>query len=160
VRLLAFRVEGSGTIDVSGNSIGGWGRARVDLVDRSGFAVTFAGAPDEAVTVGAMTVARPEEPRIELTNLSGPGVNNTPISVGIPQGAPFEFLLPLNADRNNFVTVRPVGFQAAVNVRVAVIPDSGPASFTVSNPIPPLTTANVPVNIPPNIPVRIQAWTE
>jgi hypothetical protein len=160
VRLVAPRVFGSGSINVS-NSSSGAGRIRVDSllkvdpVDGSQFlAISY--VPGTVATVGSnLLVFPPNNPRLDVVQAAG-----TNIAEGSVQ--PVIVLLPIDAPTAQAVRVQARNFSAAVPIRVALIPESGDATFfdsTIDNTTTNPATATVNVTMPTNVKVNVQVWT-
>jgi hypothetical protein len=155
VRLLAPRIEGSGTVNVSGGSAGGGdGRIRVDCIDKTGLQLTF--APLANTTVGANMFVDPGIlPRLDITAAAGQ-------AIPVGTGSTVRIQLPFGSDTNRTVTLQAKDFGVDVPIRVTLTPDSGPRIEidtnivnTANNP----ATLTIPVGLPVNTVVTIQAWT-
>lgn len=156
IRLVAPRISGSGVVDVSGVGLGGDGRIRVDLVHRDQLALTFfPGTPGTLVVGSLMTVFPPVSSQLDIVAVGSqrfaPGTR-TSVFVNLPAGS----------SPNQQVELQARDFNQILPVTVALIPDSGPASFyqatldnTSVNPI----TQKVNVSLPANVLVRVMAWT-
>ncbi len=156
IRLVANRVSGSGTLSVHGNSYGGDGRIRIDLVQRDGLSLNFNPGSAGTLVVGTLlTVFPPVSSRLEVVNVAG-----QPVQPGL-QSSVF-ISLPPGSTGNQDVEVEVRDFNQVLPITVALIPDSGLPSFynatldnTAGNPV----RQKVRVNIPPNVLVRVMAWS-
>ncbi len=153
IRIVSPFVGGNGTVNVTGSAgWGGHGRVRVDLIDRSGFTVSF--SPPSALSVGSfMSVFPTTIPRLDIVHVAG---NDIP--PGTP--SPLVFTLPFNSPASQAIRVRATGFLGQVPIAVVVTPASGERivaeteiDMDVSN------EATVNVDLPQNVVVRIHAWT-
>jgi hypothetical protein len=153
IRIVSPFVGGNGTVSVPGSAgWGGFGRVRIDLIDRSGFTINF---PQPSVlSVGSfMSVFPSTVPRLDIVHVAG---NDIP--PGTP--SPLVFTLPFNSPPSQSITVRATGFLGQVPIAVVVTPASGERivveseiDMDVSNEV----TLNV--DLPQNVVVRIHAWT-
>jgi hypothetical protein len=155
--LVAPVVTGSGRLEVAGGSRAdnaGQGRIRVDLIDRAAFALRP--DPPEALSTGAlMRVFFGVTPRLDIVEVAGRA---------IPEGTPMpvQVLLPLDASRNQTITIQGRDFTDIVPVEVVLTPERGdrmvyPTTIDMRNSNPAQTT--ITVQVPVNIPLRIHAWT-
>jgi hypothetical protein len=155
IRFLAPAVRGSGAVRVWGGG-GGWGghgRVRIDLIDRSGLALSI--QPQSAASVGSlMTVFPSTVPRLDIVHVAG---NN--IAVGT--ASPLAFTLPFNAPATQSITVRATGFTGIVPISIAVTPDAGNRIIidTQINADAAQPETTVTVDLPQNVTVRVHAWT-
>lgn len=157
IRLLAPKVEGSGSVNVFGGDNGAWGnhgRIRVDCLDKTTLTLTF--QPTNLTTVGAnMFVEPPSLPRLDLVNAAG-----TDIPLGT--GNTVKILLPFNSVANSTVTLRAQDFNADVPIRLTLTPDSGPRTVIdtiIANSTQNPATLVIPVSLPVNNLTTIHAWT-
>jgi hypothetical protein len=157
IRLVSPIVAGNGSLSVSGNSLAGDGRVRIDVIDRSQFALQITpGTPRTLVVGGLMAVFPPVNPQLDIISVGGEAIapgSQTPIFVRLPFGAP----------ANQVIELRARDFNQSLPVTVALIPDSGPPSYyqttinnVAANPSAPVA---VTVNMPANVIVRVMAWT-
>lgn len=157
IRLVAPVVEGNGTLRASGHQGGtfsGNGRIRVDTLDRTGIAFTFATSPG-ASSIGAFMVAIPEDlGQLDIIEAAGTDIplGSGPVSVALPFGSP--------STQN--VIVQGTGFAGLVDIEVVITPENGtrvtyPAQIDSTGGSP--ATVTVSVEIPVNTPVIINAWT-
>jgi hypothetical protein len=157
IRLLAPKVEGTGTVNVFGGDSGSWGnhgRIRVDCLDKTALTLKF--EPLAFTTVGAnLFVAPSVVPRLDLVNAAG---RDIPLGTGNT----VQVQLPFNSDTNQTVTIRAQDFNADVPIRLTLTPDSGPRIVidtnivnTAQNP----ATLVIPVGLPVNNLITIHAWT-
>jgi len=145
---------GKNTYPYFSNYVGGYGRIRIDCVDRRSLALAY--VPGSAASIGAnMITFHPNGPRLDITQV---GTNSIPVGTG----APVFFMLPWGADTNQLVTVQANNFGRVVPIRVVLTPDNGPGSSydaqidnTTNNP----ASVTVPVVVPVNVRVQVNAWT-
>ena len=154
IRLVAFKVEGSGTLDVSpNNGNSGSGRVRIDTVirDQLNFSTTSSGVR----TVGGnLLVFPPTVPTLTVTEAAGNTVTNG--------SGPVVFTLPFGSTTNRIIKIRAEDFGRLVPIRVTLTPDSGDqltfdadVDNTTTNP----ATVDVPVTVPVNTLVTVHCWT-
>jgi len=156
IRLVAPRVSGTGVLDVTGYGLGGDGRIRVDLVHRDQLALSFQpGTPGTLVVGSLMTVFPPVTSQLDITAVGSerfaPGSRNS-VFVNLPAGS----------SPNQQVELQARDFNQLLPVTVALIPDSGPASFyhtSLDNRSVNPVTLRVNVSVPANVLVRVMAWT-
>jgi hypothetical protein len=152
---LSHFVGGTGFVNVLGGAggVGGAGRIRVDLIDRTGLTLGF--SPVESLSVGSFMAVFPSTvPRLDIVHVAG---NDIP--AGTP--SPLVFTLPFNAPASQPITVRATGFRGTFPIAVVVTPDSG-NRIVVETEIDAETApaeATVNVDLPQNVVVRIHAWT-
>lgn len=155
IRVLSPAVRGNGALRVQGGGSGwgGRGRARVDLIDRSGFALSS--VPTAAMSVGSLMAVFPSTvPRLDIVSVAGNGI-------GVGAASPLVFTLPLNSTATQAVTVRATNFSGIVPISVVATPDSGNRiviDTEINADVAPAETT-VTINLPQNIAVRIHAWT-
>jgi hypothetical protein len=152
IRLVAFRIEGSGLIDARGG--GGnpqQGRIRMDTVIRTGINFNVQGAS----TIGGNLLVFPGLiPSLTVTEAAG----NT-----VPAGSnPVVFTLPFGSTTNRTIKIQARDFGRVVPLRVTLTPDSGKlltfdaeVNNTTQNP----ATVEVPVTVPVNTLVTVHCWT-
>jgi len=152
IRLVAPKIIGAGTLYA--DAFGGMGRIRVDLIDRSEYALRYNGSPP--LVIGSLMQVFPTtSPSLAIIGAAGAVIvegSTTPVEVLLPNGAP----------SSQDVIVQARDFTGLVPIRVKVIPDSGPSvsyddtiDMGGGNP----STVTVSVQIPVNVPVFIEAWT-
>ena len=159
IRLVAPRVAGTGSLDVSGGGgssgtsgdQGGAGRIRIDTIDRTG--IRFGFSPLSSFSVGSfMAVFPPVVPKLALINVAGQAIAG---------GAPVDVLLPFGTNPNQTVTVRATDFTGTVPIEIVLVPTSGNRSVVQSQinmtTNPAQTTVNV--TFPVNNRTRVWAWT-
>jgi hypothetical protein len=151
IRLLAFKVEGTGTVNTSGGQRGGLGRVRVDTVIRSNLSLNISGVSSIG---GNLLVFPPTVPTLSLTEAAG---NTIP-----PGSGPVIFTLPFGSSTNRTVKIQASGFARNVPIRVTLTPDSGAKQIfdaevdnTTLNP----ALVTVPVTVPVNTLVTVHCWT-
>lgn len=153
IRLVSPSVRGSGTVSATGGQgYGGHGRIRVDVIDRSGLAMTF--TPASALSVGSLMAVFPGTvPELHIVHVAG---NDIP--PGTP--SPLVFTLPFNSPARHSITVRAEGFAGTVPVTVVVTPESGDR-IVVNTDIDTSVSAEatVQVDLPQNVTARVHAWT-
>jgi hypothetical protein len=152
VRLVAPKVAGSGNIYVDG--VGGLGRVRVDLIDRSEYNINIRSNPPHVIG-SLMQVFPTTTPSLAIIEAAGEAIpegSTTPVDIFLADGTP--------STQNVVVQAR--DFTGLVPIRVMVTPDSGDSvayddtiDMGGGNP----SSVTVAVQIPVNIPVNIEAWT-
>lgn len=156
IRLVAPRVSGTGLLDVSGYGLGGDGRTRIDLVHRDQLGLNIhPGSPGTLVVGSLMTVFPPVSSQLDIIAVGAqrfaPGTR-TSVFVNLPAGT----------SPNQQVELQVRDFNQVLPVTVALIPDSGPASFyhtSLDNRSVNPVTQKVNVSVPANVLVRVMAWT-
>lgn len=120
IRLVAPVVTGNGSLSVSVFPGGGFGRIRIDAVDRSGIGFSF--FPSAAVaSVGSMMLVVPAPlPRLDIVEALG-----SPVDVG---AGPVNIQLPFGSSPNRQIKVQARDFNAVVPIVVVLTPDHGPSS--------------------------------
>lgn len=155
IRLLAPKVEGTGSLRVAGGGSGGGpGRIRVDTLDKTSLRLSF--QPLAQTTVGANMFVNPSVvPRLDITQAAGQ-------SIPLGQGSTARIQLPFGSDTNRTVILAARDFGADVPIRLTLTPDSGRRividtniNNTVQNP----ATVTIPFGLPANTLVTINAWT-
>ncbi|MDA0349583.1 MAG: hypothetical protein O3C43_13975 [Verrucomicrobia bacterium] len=164
VRLVAPHVFGSGAIRAEslrndyaalGNSFAGFGRIRVDTIDRSGISITF--DPSAFTSVGSNLVVFPTPtPRLDITEVAG-------TNVALDTTTSEFVLLDFNEDPNKTVTVRAENFNKVVNIAVVLQPVNGDRiiyedSIDNSSSNNPASKA-VNVVFPLNTQTKVFVWT-
>jgi hypothetical protein len=154
VRLLAPEVDmpGSGTVDVGGGSGAGDGYIRVDTIDRGGLAINRL-VPSGSASVGSFMAVAPTvgAGRMDIVFAAG-------TSIPLDSPPPGTIVVPSPSQQ---VIVQADGFNEITNVRVAMIPESGPATYfdrVIDNTSGP-GSAVVILNLPLNVRCEVQAWT-
>ena len=157
IRLLAPVVAGNGSIRVgSGNcNAGGYGRIRVDSIDRTALQLSF--QPNSSTTaVGSTMFAFPDlVPRLDILQAAGQNIpEDTPNPVTV--------LLPFGSTSSRTVTVRARNFTGIVPIDVVLTPDNGdrviyPDQIDMGQS----SSAQVIVNVdvPINSITRVEVWT-
>ena len=155
VRLVATRVEGSGTIDVNNSARPNenYGRIRVDAIDFTGMSISF--VPSIARTAGSNLLAIPPV----VPHLNTIAFDDTLIPLGSTN---VTFFLKFDSKTNRTIKVQARDFNRDVPIEVVLTPNSGPVLRFQTNIIN--TTINpavveVPVNVPVNTLVTVHAWT-
>jgi len=160
IRLVAPAVGGAGTLTASGGAnlyygsyVGGFGRIRVDCMDRRSLATLNMIGP---ASVGAnMIVFPPNAPRLDIAAV---GANTIPV----PADGPVFFMLPQDSNTNQTVRVRATDFKRVVPIRVVLTPDNGPSSSydaEIDNSAAGSAEIEVSVVVPVNVQVHVNAWT-
>jgi hypothetical protein len=157
VRLVAPKVSGDGTLSVQGGiasnnvEVGGYGRIRIDTIDRTGIRFNF--DPPTAFSIGTfMVVFPPVVPQLEIVQAAGQAIG---------PGQPAEVILPFGSPPAQTVTVRATDFTGSVPIDVVLVPSTGPRQVVpaqinmTTNP----AQVTVGVNIPANTRTRVYAWT-
>lgn len=160
IRLVAPTVAGTnGTLSVSGNGWGGYGRIRIDAGNRSQFSPTLNPSPAQVSGIvsigGLMAVFPPVNPQLDILSVAGqsiaPGTRSA-VTVQLPFGAP----------TSQSVEVQARDFNQVLLVTVVLIPDSGSPSYynvVVDNSSAnPSLRRSVSVSFPPNVITRVMAW--
>ena len=135
-----------------GGSFAGYGRVRVDTIDRTGVAFDTQSAP---FTIGSfLTVFPPGNPRLDIIETAG---------ITIPEGtnAPVVITLPFGSDTNRTVVVQARNLGGIVPIEVVLTPHTGPAikvQTNINNSVANPATVTVPVGFPINTPVAVNAW--
>lgn len=151
IRLVAFKVEGAGILNVDGGQRGGQGRVRVDTVIRDSVRFNITGVSSIG---GNLLVFPPTVPALNLIEAA-----DNPI----PEGSgPVTFTLPFGSTTNRTVKIQASGFARNVPIRVTLTPDSGERRVfdaevdnTTTNP----AVVTVPVTVPVNTLVTVHCWT-
>lgn len=161
IRLVAFRVEGTGTLDCrSGPSAGrgpgsgdrGFGRIRVDTLERSG--LTFGGLFGIFTAGSNLISIPPNVPTLETIEAAG-----NPVAQG---GGPVVFVLPFNSSPNQSVRVQARDFGRRVPILVTLTPDSGTpiqVAAEINNETENPASTSIPFTLPTNTRVTVHAWT-
>jgi hypothetical protein len=160
VRIVSPVLQGTGMVIAKGGAAsanpsfgqGGEGRIRLDVIDRSGWNLTFNPQP----SWGANMVVFPStQPRLDIVSAAG-----MPIPVGSATGAVIS--LPAAADAAQTVTVRAADFSGTVPITVHVVPEVGVSmKFTASlematNP----AEVVIPITLVSGMTYRIYAWAQ
>ena len=151
IRLVAFKVEGSGRLDVLSNGNGGQGRIRVDTIDRSGLRFVFQGVSSVG---GNLFTFPPVVPRLDTIEVAG---NVLPVG-----SAPATFTLPFGSAPNRTVKIQASDFGRKVPIRVTLTPDAGSpvvVDTEIDNSAGGPTVLEVPVVVPVNTLVTVHCWT-
>ena len=164
VRLVAPQVLGTGTVRAqprntsptayNAGTKAGYGRIRVDAIDRSGIGITF--VPSSRASVGSNMVVFPTPtPRLDITEVADD-------IVPLDTASGVSVLLPFNAPSERTVTVRAQDFNKVVNFVVVLQPVNGsrilvPASVDNSTNNP--ASVAVDVTLPLNTQTEIFVWT-
>jgi hypothetical protein len=153
IRLVSFKVEGTGTIDVSPGGSGGFGRIRVDTIDHGNLNFTFLNSG--VTTVGGNLLSFPPTiPTLATIEAAGNSVAQG--------GGPVTFTLPFGSSPDRTVKIQARDFGRLVPIRITLTPDSG-SPITVDSEIDNTSlnpaTVEVPITIPVNTLVTLHAWT-
>jgi len=153
IRLVALKVEGTGTIDVFEQGIGGAGRIRVDTIDRTNLRFTF--NRSAVTTVGGNLLSFPPvAPRLDTIEVAG---NAVPVD-----GNPATFILPFGSTPNRSVKIQASDFGRLVPIRITLTPDTGErvtVDAEVDNTAAGSAVLDVPVVMPVNTLVTVHCWT-
>ncbi len=157
IRLLAPVVAGNGLIQVgSGNcNAGGFGRIRVDSIDRTALQLTFSPNPSTTSVGSTMFVFPDFVPRLDILEAAG-----QIIAEGAPD--PVTVLLPFGSSSSRTVKVQSRHFTGIVPIDVVLTPDNGdrviyPAEINMNLGNPRQVVVNVVVPI--NSITRVEVWT-
>ncbi len=152
IRLVAFRVEGSGTLDTSGmGGAGNVGRVRVDTVIRTGLSFSITGVSSIG---GNLLVFPPVVPTLAVTEAAGNVITNG--------SGPVVFTLPFGSTTNRTVKIQAQDFAPNVPIRVTLTPDTGDRSVfdtEVDNSTVNPAVVEVPITVPVNTLVTVHCWT-
>jgi hypothetical protein len=154
IRLVAPVITGTGSLDVSGRSGGGYGRIRIDAIDRS--TMNLGITPASASSAGAAMFLFPNPlPRLDVVQAAG---------TAIPEGSPnpVVVVLPFGANPSQSITVQGRDFTGVVPINVVLTPENGvpttyPAQINMSSGNPASTVVNV--TLPVNVRTIVNAWT-
>jgi hypothetical protein len=152
IRLVAFKVEGSGTLDTGG--LGGApsvGRVRVDTVIRTGLSFSITGVSSIG---GNLLVFPPVVPTLAVTEAAGNVITNG--------SGPVVFTLPFGSTTNRSVKIQAQDFARNVPIRVTLTPDTGDRRVfdaDVDNSTANPAVVEVPINVPVNTLVTVHCWT-
>ena len=155
IRLLAPIVAGGGLISVDSPTGCGYGRIRVDAIDRSGMAFNF--NSQSVTSVGSLMLVFPSPlPRLDVVEAAG-----TPIAEG---SGPVVLQLPFGSSPNRTIKVQARDFNATVPITVVLTPDHGsPLVYTskientgAQNP----ATATVDVVLPVNEQTTVNVYSK
>jgi hypothetical protein len=153
IRMVSFKVEGAGLLDVRGGGNGGHGRIRIDTIDRSNINFNFQTAG--VTTVGGNLIAlQPVIPTLATVEAAG-----NPVAQG---GGPVTFTLPFGSTPNRTVKIQAKDFGRLVPIRVTLTPDSGSpvtVDAEIDNTGPGAAIVEVPITVPVNTLVTVHAWT-
>ena len=158
IRLVSFKVEGSGTLNASGGNTaqrgfdaGGLGRVRIDTVIRTRLNFSITGI---STIGGNLLVFPPMEPTLTVTEAAGNTVTNG--------SGPVVFTLPFGSSTNRTIRIQARDFARNVSIRVTLTPDTGDRRIfdadidnTSVNP----AVVDVPVTVPVNTLVTVHCWT-
>lgn len=153
IRLVAFKVEGTGQIQVLGGPNGGNGRIRVDTIDRASLQLVF--RDNAQTTVGGNLLSFPPVvPRLDTIEVAG---NAVPVG-----GNPATFILPFGSTPNRTVKIQASDFGRLVPIRITLTPDTGErvtVDAEVDNTAAGSAVLDVPVVMPVNTLVTVHCWT-
>ncbi len=151
IRLVAPKVAGRGRLNTDSPGSQGYGRTRVDALDRTELRLNLGQVPSVG---GVITVFPPNLPHLDLTKVA-----DTDIPLG---SGPVSITLPFGSDTNRNVVVQASHFGAKVPIAVILSPDNGPRQVfdaevdnTTANP----ASITVPVFFVPNVLTTVQVWT-
>ncbi len=116
IRLIAPVIAGNGTVSVDSPAGCGFGRIRVDAIDRSGMNFNFVSS--SVTSVGSLMLVFPSPlPRLDILEAAG-----TPIAEG---SGPVIVQLPFGSSPNRTIKVQARDFNATVPITVMLTPDHG-----------------------------------
>lgn len=153
IRLVAPRIEGEPRLAVSPGSWGGFGRIRIDVIERDALNLGF---DPTYMSLGSFLKVFPDVPsRLDITQAAG---------TTIPEGTagPVIVELPFGSTTNRTVTVQARDFGAIVPIRVVLTPESGdPLVYDaqIDNAAANPASQTVNVTVPVNTRVAVHAWT-
>ncbi|MCP4502497.1 MAG: hypothetical protein GY822_21305 [Deltaproteobacteria bacterium] len=161
IRIVAPVVEGTGTIDVTSciyntYSYGGYGRVRVDAIDRTGMAFTYQGNDGSTVVKNGtylVAIPPPAQAMLSLVSIGGVATNGEATMIRLPFGTPPTQDVELLAD----------GFSGTIDVTVRLTPSSGAPIETV---LPGIDASSgsaamtIPVTFPTNVFVKVRVWAK
>jgi hypothetical protein len=151
IRLVSFKVEGSGTLDAHSQGNGGQGRIRIDTVIRTNLNFNMFGA---STIGGNLLVFPPTVSSLAVIQAAG---NN------IPEGSnPVVFTLPFGSSTNRTIRIQARDFGRNLPIRVTLTPDAGPKQIfdaAVDNTTVNPAVVDVPVTVPVNTLVTVHCWT-
>ncbi len=157
IRLLSPVVAGNGTISIASGEChaAGFGRIRVDSIDRTALQLSF--SPNSSTTsVGSTMFIFPDVvPRLDILEAAG-----QIIAEGAPN--PVTVLLPFGSSSSRTVKVQARHFTGVVPIDVVLTPDNGdrvvyPAEINMNLGNPRQIVVNVEVPINSN--TRVEVWT-
>jgi hypothetical protein len=151
IRLVSFKVEGSGTLDTSNGGNSGQGRIRIDTVIRTNLNFSMTGV---STVGGNLLTFPPTVPSLAVIQAAG---NN------IPEGSdPVVFTLPFGSSTNRTIRIQARDFARNLPIRVTLTPDSGAKQVfdtAVDNTTVNPAIVDVPVTVPVNTLVTVHCWT-
>jgi len=156
--LVAFRVEGTGTLNADGGNTpnrgrgtGGLGRVRIDTVIWTGLNFNITGI---STVGGNLLVFPPTVPTLTATEAAGNTVTNG--------SGPVVFTLPFGSSTNRTIRIQAQDFARNVPIRVTLTPDTGDRQIfdaEVDNTSVNPAVVDVPVTVPVNTLVTVHRWT-
>lgn len=122
IRLVAPIIAGAGSVSVDSPAGCGYGRIRVDAVDRSGMSFNF--VAQSVTSVGSLMLVFPTPlPRLDILEAAG-----TTIAEG---SGPVVLQLPFGSSPNRTIKVQARDFNASVPITLVLTPDHGaPLTYT------------------------------
>lgn len=163
VRLIAPKVLGAGKVNcvslqtnrtLFGSNFSGYGRIRIDTIDRTELNLGF--DPSGFTSVGANMVVFPSPlPRLDIAEVAG-----TNVTLGTSNSVFVD--LPFNADPNRTVTVRAQDFGKIVNIAVVLQPVNGDRIIyedSIDNSANNPATKIINVVFPVNTQTKVFVWT-
>lgn len=157
IRLLAPVVAGNGVIEVNSGecAAAGFGRIRVDSIDRTALQLNF--QPNASTTsVGSTMFVFPDlVPRLDIVAAAGQLILEG-------EANPVTVLLPFGSSPSQTVTVQAIRFTGVVPIDVVLTPDNGdrvvyPAEINMGQSNVALVVVNV--EVPINSITRVEVWT-
>ena len=159
IRLVAPVVDGTGELQTFGgsgvNGRGGFGRVRIDTLDRFAWrTLNLANAGKWTVGI-QMFVFPPGNPKLDIISAA-----STPIIEGT--NAPVIVYLPVGVNSNQLVRVQARNFTNDIPIRVKITPENAPSAtfdgiIQQSSGNPPF--ADVQVTLPVDTVCHVHAWT-
>ena len=155
IRLVAPVIAGPGTLSVDSPSGCGYGRIRVDAVDRSGMNFNF--LAQSVTSVGSLMLVFPTPlPRLDILEAAG-----TTIAEG---SGPVVVLLPFGSSPNRSIKIQARDFNSSVPITLVLTPDHGtPSTYTTkidnTSALNPATTS-IDVVLPINEQTTVNVYSK
>ncbi|MBI3416750.1 MAG: hypothetical protein HY043_15785 [Verrucomicrobia bacterium] len=148
IRLVAPIMTGNGSIEANSFSGAGYGRIRIDAIDRT--QMNFSFNSPSVTSVGSLMLVFPNPlPKLDIIEAAG---------TTIPEGSgPVQIQLPFGSSPNRVIKVQARDFNAQVPITVVLTPDHGaPSSYTakIDN-----TGANNPAVVSVNVTMPVNEQT-
>ena len=159
VRLVAPVVTGQARFNVrpgGDDTMGGYGRIRVDTTRPGEFTSVGEGRSNEFITFGSnMVVFPPNPPAVRVVDAAGQ-------AIALDRIDPVFVLLPVGSVATQTLRVRVENFGTVVPLRATITPengDRGTFDFEIDNTAGGATEGTVEVQIPPGVSSRVDVWT-